>query len=114
MEHQEQVVLFDWLALMSIRDKRYGMAYAIPNGGLRNVVVAMKLKREGLKPAVPDICLPVPSNGYHGLYIEMKRVAGRLTDDQFGWLVALREQGYEAFVCYGFEQARVAIEEYLK
>ena len=69
----------------------------------------------GVRAGVPDVCLPVPRGKYHGLYIEMKRAdGGRLRPDQEGWLEALREQGYRAEVCHGFDAARLVITEYLK
>ncbi len=54
------------------------LMHAIPNGGARgndsqtNKIRGAMLKAEGVKKGVPDIFLPVPLNGYHGLYIEMK------------------------------------------
>jgi len=38
--------------------------FAIPNGGKRNRIEAAKLKRQGVKPGVPDIFLPAPRDGY--------------------------------------------------
>lgn len=87
--------------------------FAIPNGGLRHKATAGRLKAEGVKAGVPDICLPVPRPPYAGLYIEMK-VAGRPpSSEQATWLAALNELGYLALVCDGFEAARAAIEGYL-
>ena len=44
----------------------------MPNGGKRNPAEAARFKAMGVKAGVPDLCLPVPMNGYAGLYIEMK------------------------------------------
>lgn len=38
----------------------------------RDKATAVALKRQGVKAGVPDICLPVARNGYHGLHIELK------------------------------------------
>lgn len=46
-EHQEQVALFQWAAYMEKTYPALREMYAIPNGGLRNKVVAAKLKAEG-------------------------------------------------------------------
>ena len=74
---------------------------------------AANLKRQGVKAGVPDLCLPVPKNGYHGLYIEMKYGRNKTTQKQEEWLKALQEQGYYVAVCYGAEEAERLIASYL-
>lgn len=72
------------------------------------------MKATGEKAGVPDICLPVPRGGYHGLYIELKRVqGGRISAEQMAWIQDLRAQGYQALVCKGFDEARRCLCEYL-
>ena len=87
--------------------------HAIPNGGQRNIVVATKLKAEGVKSGVPDVCLPLPRGGYHGLYLELKVGRNKATDNQAWWIDQLECQGYKALVVWGFAGARAAILEYL-
>jgi len=87
--------------------------YAIPNGGRRDLREAVKFKRMGTIPGVPDICIPIPSGSYHGLYIELKRThGGRLSQAQSEWLDFLSKKGYYAIVAAGFDQARDAITYY--
>lgn len=113
-EHQEQRTLFTWAALNRHKYPQLANMLAIPNGGWRHKATAAKLKAEGVKPGVPDICLPWPSKGFHGLFIEMKRlVGGRLSDEQKAWSERLLAAGYQVKVCKGFEEAKQAIEEYL-
>lgn len=113
-EHEEQKALFEWAEICIHKDKLKTM-YAIPNGGERHPAVAVKLKAEGVKSGVPDICLPYPCGGYPGLYIEMKRQkGGRLSDSQREWLRNLADNGYVCVVARGFEEARQAIEKYLR
>lgn len=110
-EHWEQVKLFDWAADRPELD----LMHAIPNGGLRDIRVAARLKQEGVKAGVPDIFLPLPRGGKHGLYIELKRRKyGRVSPDQLQWLDALMREGYACAVCCGWDQAREVIEEYLR
>lgn len=107
-EDQEQVKLATWLNLHGIR------FYAIPNGGRRNLMEAFKFKRTGVSPGVPDICVPVPSGRYHGLYIELKRQkGGKTSQNQLDWLNYLREKGYYAEVAHGFDEAREIVLHYL-
>ena len=89
--------------------------YHIPNGGSRSKSEAGHFKAEGVKAGVPDICLPVARSGYHGLYIELKRVkGGRVSTAQQGWIAALRDQGYYACVCKGWDDAAHVIKAYLE
>lgn len=114
-EHQEQVALMALVKLHLVRWPVLGMLYAIPNGGDRNVIVARKLKAEGVKKGVPDLCLPVPRGGYHGLYIELKRVKkSQISPEQIAWLKALQGQGYRAEMCLGSAAAWEVIQEYMR
>ena len=89
--------------------------FHIPNEGKRSVAYAMKLKKMGVKPGVPDIFLPVPMCGSHGLFIEMKRAqGGRLSHEQSEYLKALRDFGYQAVVCNGFDSAIGIIDNYME
>lgn len=109
-EHEEQVNLFRWFRMC-----HDGMVmYAIPNGGARNSITGARLRDEGVLAGVPDIFLPCPSGGKHGLYIEMKRQkGGRVSPAQKAVMQALRMQGYEVAVCHGWQEARDYIEQYL-
>lgn len=112
-ESDEQIALFQWAAYSSGKYPELDLMYHIPNGGKRSITTAVRLKAEGTKAGVPDICLPVPNGGYHGLYIEMKSGKNKTTALQDKWLEALAFQGYETAVCYGWESAKDLIVEYL-
>ena len=76
---------------------------------------AAHLKAQGVKPGVPDICLPVPRGKFTALYIEMKRRKhAEISEAQRGWIEALNRVGNRAVVCYGWDEAREALIEYLK
>ena len=80
--------------------------FHIPNGGYRNKAEAAHLKAQGVRPGVPDLCVPVARYGYHGLYIEMKaKKNGRVSAYQQRWLALLRENGYCAYVFNGADAA---------
>lgn len=113
-EHSEQVSLMYQVKIYTGKYPELAMLYAIPNGGNRNVVTAKKLKAEGVKAGVPDLCLPVPRGNYHGLYIELKRTkGGSVSAEQTRWMDALRGQGYRAEVCKGAEEAWNCIKDYI-
>ncbi len=109
-EHQDQKALIDWTELKGFP---YNLIFAIPNGGLRRKAVAGKLKAEGVKAGVPDLFLPVPRKGFHGLFIELKIGKNKPTKLQLEKFEELTNQGYLVVLCYGWQSAMEAIENYL-
>lgn len=106
-EEQEQAALVEWLDFKKIP------FFHIPNGGYRNKIEGARFKRLGVRAGVPDICIPLARNGYHGLYIELKRRCGSLVSPpQQHWLTLLNKNGYFAVVALGFDHARRIVEEY--
>jgi hypothetical protein len=100
-EAQEQIKFVVWLKKQGFRP------VASANGGSRNLMEAMKMKRMGVSPGFPDIEVPLPSGPYHGFYVEMKRQkGGKVSEEQREWLEYLKDKGYFAEVAYGFEQAK--------
>ena len=122
LEDLEQAALFERLA-WELPDV---LAFHIPNGGKRNALEAKRLKAQGVKPGVPDICIPMARGGYHGLYIELKRPiqdgksgmgtrrCAPISQAQELIIQRLREEGYYAIVCYGADGAFEVIKKYLK
>lgn len=118
-EHREQCELFNWARKLEGRHPQLGLMFAIPNGGLRNKIVAAKLKKEGVKAGVLDIFLPVPrlysgEDPVHGLFIEMKVKPNKPTKNQLYWMGRLEAEGYETAVCYSWIEAKDKIINYLK
>lgn len=113
IESQEQQALIEWSNIQAKTYPELELLHHIPNGGKRNIATAARLKREGVKAGVPDLCLPVPRGGWHGLYIEMKAPKGTVSENQKWWIEALRKQGYYAVVCYGWEAAKDTITCYM-
>jgi len=128
-EHSMQCAVIAWAAMQTSVMPGLRWLYAIPNGaffggemktlkGGRKIPMGAirmaKLKREGLRTGVPDLCLPVARGGFHGLYIEMKAGdAGTLSDDQETWLTGLRAEGHAAVVCRSAEEAINTLRRYL-
>lgn len=112
-EAQHQAALFNWAWLVRNRYPELALLYHIPNGGSRNKAEAANLKRQGVKPGVPDLCLPVPRGQYHGLYIELKTEKGRTSTAQDWWIRELNAQGYFTEVCHSWESAVRVIEWYM-
>ena len=111
-EHTEQVAVIQWYRYQY--PKYAKCLWAIPNGGVRHIGTAVKLKAEGGMAGVPDLFLMIPKDGWHGLFIEMKVKGGKLSDSQKEFMGLATLMGYQAVVCYGFDEAKDAITEYLK
>lgn len=113
-EAQEQEALFRWAAYAAGRWPQLRLLYHVPNGGSRHPAEAAHMKAQGVKPGVPDICLPVPVGRFAALYIELKRKrGGRVSEEQRGWIEALNRAGNRAVVCRGWDEAREEIVRYL-
>ena len=116
LESHEQITLIKWWNLYSyVKHIHEKCLFAIPNGGTRNAIEAKNLKAEGVRAGIPDLMLALPCGAFHGLFIEMKRVKkGRISKEQKEMLEVFGKLGYKTVVCFGFEAAKTAIEQYLE
>lgn len=55
-EHDAQVAIFTWARMSETRLPALQLLFAVPNGARVSIGHARKLKAEGLKAGVPDIC----------------------------------------------------------
>lgn len=120
LEHEEQTAFVQYLELAYPSVK----FFAVPNGGLRPFKVndrgqrysqvAKKLKAMGVRPGVPDLMVIEPRAGYHGVFIEFKRIkGGRLDSDQILWKEFIIGKGYYYFVAEGADMARTLFDKYM-
>lgn len=108
-EDQEQIAVVKWFQL---KFPNY-MYHASPNGGSRNIIEAIKLKKMGCSPGFPDLFFPYPNHPYNGLFIEMKRKKGSIVSpSQEKWITFLNRVGFYAKITYGFDETIKIIEEY--
>lgn len=120
-ESSHQIALFRWAAVAEATRPELALLYSVPNGGARHKATAGRLKAEGVRAGVPDVCLPVPRGGFGALYIELKaprepgstKRAGRLSQAQADFGAALLRAGNDWRVAYGWDEARRQIEGYL-
>ena len=111
-ESLEQQKVFAWAKIVSYMYHDIDLMYHIPNEGKRTCYTGGKMKKEGLKRGVSDICLPVPSGKYSGLYIEMKYGKNKPTAEQENFLRRINKLGYASCVCYSGEEAIDKIKYY--
>jgi hypothetical protein len=109
-EHEEQCAVISWCNTHPIAKH----IFAIPNGSYKSAASANRFKAEGLRAGVPDLFLPEPRRGYHGLFIEMKRTKGAYTSQlQDDWLIFLASNRYCTQVANGADEAIDRIKWYL-
>lgn len=113
LERAEQCAVIQWAALHERMYPELGLLFAVPNGGSRNKIEAVNLKRSGVRPGVPDLCLPVSRHGYHAMYIEMKSGKGKLSPAQAAMIDKLKEQGNYATVANSVNYAIDVLSWYL-
>jgi hypothetical protein len=107
-EEQIQVQVAQYLNAKLPKDWRW---HHTPNGSHRLKSVAAKLKAQGVKPGVPDVCILRPNGS--PLWIELKAFGGVLTVAQreFGaWCIANR-QPFK--VCRSVGEVEVFLKEFL-
>ena len=109
-ESEEQEALFAWCLANGI-----DMVH-IPNERKCTAYVAGQLLRQGMRKGFPDNFIPIARGGFHGLFIELKRAKKSLSKkspEQREWVKKLNAAGYKAVFCYGAEEAKKVISEYI-
>lgn len=115
MQHPEsklQQTCVRWFRLQY--PKLSGCLFAIPNGGRRSKVEAGIMQAEGVTPGVSDLFLMIASNGWHGMFIEMKYGKGKLSEAQMEFLDLADSSSYATTVCYSLDDFMKAVEGYMK
>ena len=118
-EDSHQMALFCACSLYQDSIPELRWYHAVPNGGSRGtdhrsaMMVGALLKSTGTKAGVSDTYLPVPRQGYHGLYIELKRPGGTETAHQKEFGAFVQAQGYLYYVADHWAKAFRALMWYL-
>lgn len=117
-ENQEQRALVKWLSFHPTLKHNFCKLH---NEGKRTEGQGWNLKLLGLREGAHDLLIYYPTNKYHGLWIEMKRNK-RYTPSERStktWVAQenfqerVKSVGYAAFFCYGWENGKKIIEDYL-
>ena len=109
-EHLLQVNCVNWFRLQYPKE----LIYAIANGGQRNIIVAKKLKAEGVTAGIPDLFVAAACGGFNGIYIELKNgQQGIVSESQKNIIAHLQNKGYKVVVSRSFEDFVSVINAYL-
>lgn len=122
IEFNIQKQIFEWANLNIKKYPELRLLNSSLNGvKLTSKIAGKKAKLSGMKKGYPDLFLPIAKKDFHGLFIELKRdenkalniKKGVLSKEQKQWINDLNKQGYLAVVCYGFENTKNVILNYL-
>jgi len=86
---------------------------AIPNGGSRTAQERVSMHAEGVLKGMPDLCVLRASEGFHGLFVEMKTQEGVVASAQRDLARRLNREGYLCLVARSSDDAWALIEKYL-
>lgn len=117
-EHSHQVALFAALAQLALEIPEAKYIFAVPNGFHATAGQKGKMKAEGLRAGVWDVCVPFPRVGklkhrYTGLWVEMKVGRNTLSQEQKDFGYAMFMAGWDTAVFYNWESAFERIKGYL-
>jgi hypothetical protein len=112
-EDELQMQCVQWMDLAYPKLSSY--FYAISNGWNRtSKLLGWKFKRMGIRRGIPDLCLAIPTEKYHGLYIELKFGKGVLSDHQKYMKSLLEKVGYKVITCWTIDEFMKEIKFYLE
>lgn len=111
-EHDMQKSIFKYIEKV-LPDLR-PFIFAIPNGGKRNVIVAKKLKAEGVTSGVWDIFVSIPNLVKHGLYVEIKVGSNGLTENQKYFRKNIERLGYVFGIAKCIDDFNAILENYFE
>ncbi len=109
-EQQSQAAFFRWASMQ--RFPGIELLHAIPNGGSRNLLEAVNLKRSGVKAGVPDVSWPVARGGFIGLAIEFKDKDNNPSKEQRERITRMQVEGWCVAVCWTWEAAARLLKGY--
>jgi len=109
-EDSEQAALVAFIRSILGPDAKHGLIASIPNGGGKlGTITGARLKRTGLLKGWPDIVMAIQDG--KTIWIEMKKIGGKLSKVQIKIHAKLRALGHLVIVGYGAKDAAKQISE---
>lgn len=114
LESDEQILFINWLR-MNYPDVITIICPVVSHGTvLQRIKHWVLMKKLGYMKGTPDIFIPLPVNGFCGLFIELKRKSGgSKQENQKEMAMRLNKLGYKSVFCRGFEEAKKEFLSYL-
>lgn len=90
------------------------LLFAVPNGGKRNKLEAVRLKKQGVVPGVADIICLVPNSEYSFLCMETKTDVGKQSTHQEQFQKEVEKIGGAYIVFRSANEGIEVLQDYLK
>ena len=100
-EHQLQVLVLDYIEQEKATPDIF--AFAIANAGQRSLRMGARMKREGLRAGVADLCVVMPLGRV--AWLEMKSDKGRQSLEQKGFEARCKRLGHHYAIAKTFDEA---------
>lgn len=84
----------------------------VPNEGKRSLSYGRNLKAMGLVPGCADLFVRIPRHGYHGAFIEVKTLSGKISALQSEFLESAKNDGYFACCTRGLDNTLLTLKWY--
>ena len=116
ISHEEADIQSEFFAQAKIFFPRIPekLLFAVPNGGSRNKLEAINLKRQGVKSGVADVLLLIPKGGFASLCLEFKTKTGKQSDEQKEFQKQAEKCGSKYVIVRSVKEAIEKVREYLK
>jgi hypothetical protein len=114
-EHAMQVAYFAWLdtGCDGLHPDIGLDAFAVPNAARRSLRQGARMKAEGMRAGVPDVCIDAAHGGWFGARVEFKTATGTTSPAQKERLKRLLSQNYYAVVARSLVEAQELTLNYL-
>ena len=89
------------------------LLFAVPNGGSRNKLEAVNLKKQGVRAGVSDLVLLYQNNKYPFLCLEFKAKKGVQSTEQKEFQKSVESIGGLYVLIRSFDEFKIIIEKYL-
>lgn len=99
-EHYIQVLVLRYLEQCAVADAYW---FAIPNAARRSMALAAKMRAEGMKSGVADICIMLAQG--RTIWLELKKAKGRQTDTQVEFQEICRKLGHTYLLAHSLDEA---------
>lgn len=116
VSHEEADIQSEFFAQAKIFFPRIPekLLFAVPNGGSRNKLEAINLKRQGVKSGVADVLLLIPKGGFASLCLEFKTKTGKQSPEQKEFQKQAEKCGSKYVIVRSVKEAIEKVREYLK